>query len=297
LSDYPAWTNPMNWRVQERELVKRNLGERALAKRTHCSRRGHVDPLPVVAGTELCIRCHNRLRLNIEALADAWPALVSSIMKRPQASLSDKVSTSGHGDVGGLWNPAAAAAIAELTDWTGFLVRTIVRDQPVPEPEETREAFIAATSVPVWDEKGRRYDKPLTLPARRREYHRVVEVATYTHGIATATHPRTQLQTIAKWHARWLSSYPGLGPALVDDVLHFREMVTNAINAVGVRRIEVRDQYCQQLLEETEVGPMLCNGPLVGVIRPQDDNRPSEIICSTNPSHRRIPVEEWILAR
>ena len=267
-------------------------------RRRACARRGHVYDMPVVPGTEMCLRCHNRFALNVQAIVDDWTTLQHSVVKRPTSGgRSEKVSTSGHGDVGGLWNPLAVSAIAEITDWAGFVTRTIIRDRPLPPPKDVRVTHIAATSAARWDEMGRRYSMPLDLPARERHYTRVVDTENYTHGIASETTARGQLRAIATWHARWLTGYPTLGRALVDDALALHEMVTNAIMAVGVRRIEIPNAYCRQFVEETELGPIECRAPMVAVIRPQDSARASEILCTSDPSHRRIPVEEWILAR
>jgi hypothetical protein len=104
------------------------------------------------------------------------------------------------------------------------------------------------------------------------------------------------LATMARWHSRWFTHYPTLGPAWLNDALQLRTFAMKAMDAPGVKRIELRGQFCQQVLTETEYGEIRCRGQLVGILYSPDDERPSQIVCTANPNHPRLYSKEWILA-
>ncbi|MFP7833117.1 hypothetical protein [Marisediminicola sp. LYQ134] len=156
------------------------------------------------------------------------------------------VQTSGHSDVGSLWNPAASAALADIADWAGYLARTLVTQHP----------------------------------------DRVV--------IAPDSDPRVVLATVARWYGRWFSGYPGLGGDLLAAAQDHRHEALRALQVSPVRRVGIRNAFCREHLEDTEYGATYCMGQLVATLRPEEDARPSQILCTLNPSHVQLPRDRWI---
>lgn len=106
------------------------------------------------------------------------------------------------------------------------------------------------------------------------------------------------LAAIATWHARWLTHYPLLGPAWLDDVIRMRGQAMQAVDpgAPAFKRVMLRGRYCADVVDETQWGDIVCGGQLVGLLRPGDEARPSAIICSTDPTHTRLELKDWIHA-
>jgi hypothetical protein len=59
-------------------------------------------------------------------------ALQSSLVRKPGSLPSDSsgIRSSTPRDVGELWNPKAAEVLADIRQWTDFLVRTVIQDHP-----------------------------------------------------------------------------------------------------------------------------------------------------------------------
>ena len=102
---------------------------------------------------------------------------------------------------------------------------------------------------------------------------------------------------LARWHARWLTHYPTLGPSWLADALVLREKAMRAVDpqAPTFKRVRIRGRTCTDEIEETEWGPVICGGELVGLLR-TDGERPSVIVCSVNPNHTRLERKDWIHA-
>jgi hypothetical protein len=233
MSDYPSFIIPNHLKFCARS------GRRG----------GHVDARPVVPGTDLCRPCHERFAGILGDIIELWRTLGESIVRRPGTNyMRDRVDSSGGGDAGNLWNPSAARALVEVTDWTSYLVRTIYREHPgTPSLEKDARTDIA-------------------------------------------------LATIARWYSHWFTSYPTIGPAVLEDAITYRQAVMQAVDAPAYKRVEIRGHYCQEVLEETDFGPVVCLGQLVGILRPGDTTKPSTIVCSLNPGHPRLDRKDWILA-
>ncbi|NQX36276.1 hypothetical protein [Herbiconiux sp. VKM Ac-2851] len=101
------------------------------------------------------------------------------------------------------------------------------------------------------------------------------------------------LAVLAKYHSRWLASYPRLGAALFADALQHRSAAIRCLQVTPMRRIQL-DAVCTVEVANTQWGPIVCEGQLVAVFpHDSDDIRPSQILCTTHPDHR-VPTGEWI---
>jgi len=105
------------------------------------------------------------------------------------------------------------------------------------------------------------------------------------------------LLAMARWHTGWLSHYPGLGPSWLGDMIRLQSMCRRALDAHAprFRRVLIREGVCMQEVEDTDLGPIICGAPLVGLIPPGGGTRPAEIVCSADSTHQRIPIQDWIL--
>jgi hypothetical protein len=235
MSVYPSYVNPTptRWCVRESE------------KRKH-------PPRPTVPGTDLCGPCHQGFVRNLMTIVEMWGSLQAAILRSTSGGDASGVrASSGPTDTtSSLWNPAATLVRRDITDWAGFLHRTIAAER-------------GDLDWSSW------------------EY-------------AEDEDPRTTLATVIRWHARWLSHHPALGFDVVDDAARFVFGVHRALQSTPVTRITLAGHRCQEVMRETSYGPILCEGQLVGVLREAADDRPSEILCSNNPTHR-IPASEWVL--
>jgi hypothetical protein len=235
MSVYPGWVAPTTTVYCVRESVPRKHPRR-----------------PVVAGTDLCGPCHVAFVQNLTQIVDMWGNLQSAILRSTSGGdLSGVRAGGGHTDTTtSLWNPAATMVLRDITDWAGFLHRTIIT------------------------ERG-------DLDWSRWEYTETED-------------PRTTLATIVKWHCRWLSHHPALGASVAADAALYVFSIHRALQTTPVTRITLTGHHCQEVMRDTEFGPILCEGQLVGVLREAIDERPSAIMCANNPAHE-IPASEWAL--
>lgn len=213
---------------------------------------GHKDERPALPNTDLCGPCHGRFPRILGDLVSYWRPLHDAIIRRPVRDYTkDRVTGGGDTDVAAQWNPAAQAVIAELTDWTQYLGRTINRECPTTWFTANKEA-----------DTGR------------------IDIA---------------LAALARWHSRWLTHYPTLGPAWLADALTLRERAMKAVDsrAPTFKRVLIRGWMCSDEVEETEFGPIICGGQLVGLLR-TDGEKPSTIVCSVNPNHTRLERKDWL---
>lgn len=114
-------------------------------------------------------------------------------------------------------------------------------------------------------------------------------------GITVQDSTRTKLRTIATWYSSWLSRYPLIGHVLLEDAIRHRRNGVRALQSEVVRRVTLAKATCQHVIDEHPVyGSMVCGAPLYGVLRPKDEGRPSEVLCSTNPNHPQLPRTSWV---
>jgi hypothetical protein len=227
-------------------------------------KRGHTQIRPVVPATDLCRECHAEFARNLTHLVTYWADLRESVMRAP-ARVYDQTPISGGGgddtrrDVSSYWNPAATLVLRDVTDWAGYLARIVGQQQPTDgfQFPTVRADVLAGWADPTIAET------PYALAALERT------------------------------SARWLSSYPTVGPSLLEDSRRYLWATQRALQTVPVRRIDARDRYCGHVITETDHGDVICYGTLVGVIRDPQGDRPSEILCSNHPDHA-IPASEWI---
>lgn len=255
MSEYPTWVIFNGTQL----CVAPGCGRRATDPED-----APVTPRLAAVPTDLCKWHHDQFPAILKDLVSLWDSLDSSVIKAPVSGRGDKVASSGIADVASLWNPSVSAVLAELDDWTRFLVRTINRDRPLPTPyfavDRAGTAILHESSHGLQDRK-----------------------------------PRTALAMIARWHARWLSGYPSLGPSLLEDALRHRRAAGRALKASPVVRIHLKgDARCQHVIEENRWGVIVCDAPLVGILRDPSSSAPSEIVCSSNPSHEQISRAEWM---
>jgi hypothetical protein len=224
-----------------------------------------ISPRFAASPSDLCNWHHAQFPRVLNDLVRLWGTLEESLIRRPNGQKNDRVQTSDVGDVSSMWNPAVAAVLYELNDWTKFLVRTILGERPVPDQYFTT------------DEQG-------------------TTTTTYSHGLSIFVPGRQALAGIAKWHGRWLSGYPSLGPALLDDALAHRRASLRALDTAPVVRVHLKGPSvrCAHVIEESEWGEVICEAPLVGIIREPDSKLPSAILCTANPGHPQLSRDQWM---
>ncbi len=236
--DYPAFVIPTatTWCVVPGCQRKMDDAERIL----HAVFGEDVlEPRIVVPHTDLCMYHHRLFPKLLQTIMSEWPLLTRSVLRTASREERERVQTSNVGDVGAMWNPMAAEAIAEIKDWTAYLVRTILRERPVPEG--------------------------------------------HSHGLTRDTETRLALAAIARHHAYWLSSYPTMGPSWYGDALELRQLMTRSLQVSPSRRITINAR-CNEIVEETDYGPIYCDGQLYGILR-NEGPKPTQILCSLNPTH------------
>lgn len=235
---------------------------------------------PVVEGTDLCRWHHNLFPVVLAQLAGLQRDLVHAVVKKSNPSENERVKTSGISDVHSLWNPAAAIAQNELRDWVTYLVNTVLTERPLPVPTERKY-----------------FNNVIELDAAGQQHivvKEVIETTAHTHGMTGSEDTAVLLQAIARWHSLWLSSYPGIGPGLLEEAIDLRKTINDAIDQPGVRRVGIKGQHCHDVISiDPILGPLQCMGQLVGII-PVDEERPSKILCQTNPGHTQISRSEWM---
>lgn len=242
-----------------------------------CARSGKAHPLrPVLTSTDLCTQCHTLFTRTLEVILDRWTALEESVLRRPARTYSDMPSGSGEQkDASVYWNPAASMVLDDLTGWVSFLARTISNERPAPIAPAEQHLIHG----------------PL-LPNQTRPSTPVYPKATWAlHGTID---PRLALATIIRWHHSWLTHHPSIGAALLNDAIRYEWATAKALNPAAelVTRITLNGHHCQIIVEETEYGDRICEGQLVGVIRPNHHGEPSAIMCTINPGHA-TPAGTW----
>ena len=237
--------------------------------------------------TDLCTYHHGQFPKVVADLADMVDTLRAASYSKTKRGGEASVQVSGVQDVGAYWNPHAATVLAELTDWTGYLVRLIAREKPLPEPEWVWVPRVHAE----WNADGERVESI---------EHEAVLVQESSHGFTDSDTVRQQLVAIAKHHAHWLSAYPFVGPFLLADAIKHRRLGMQAIDAPSVKKVELQRSHCREYIGDTAAGPMVCGAPLYAILRQADEDgtpmagmEPSQILCSANPRHQQLPRDRW----
>ena len=245
-----------------------------------CARSGrqlHVER-PVLTGTDLCGPCHALFRRLLVDIIGVWPTLLESVMRRPARVYSDMPGGGGEPkDASSYWNPASTLVISDIADWYGFVGRTIHTQRPTPADHvrQLNTPMGPHGQASTWNNK----------------QHSERTVSSWA--INGTEDIRLGLAAIVRWHHRWLTHYPDLGAGLLDDLLRFQWGITRALESIPVQRFTLTGAYCQHVMEETPLGPRLCEGQMVGILRQDHDDKRSQIMCSNHPDHE-IPVTEWL---
>lgn len=273
MTAYPAWVRPATTEY----CVAAGCRRRPVDDEPEAA----PTPRRAVRGTDLCEVHHDRFPRVLGDLVTLARELEAAQVRRPAPSAGGAVQTSGVSDVGSFWNPAASAVLNEIADWAGFLGRVVVREYQLPDPRS--RTFTHKTVS--WTPDGTRVEQAWD----------VTDVERVTHGFAGTEPPRTLLAIAAKHYGRWLTSYPALGPALLEDAITFRMQAVRALDITPVRRLRVAGYTCGHVIEDTEWGQLLCGAALSAILRPEDGNRPSQILCSTDPfGHPQLPRDQWM---
>jgi hypothetical protein len=237
-----------------------------------CRATAESGPRIAVPGSETCGVHRRQFRGSLMALARGWEPLEQSI--------------AGGGVVGTSWNPRASQLRTEISDWTGFLVRTIRGSYDLPAPEIRRWPRTETLVQPDGSKVVRRYE--------------VIQHLAYEHWVSERRHTADALTAIAANYASWLAGFPGLGAALVDDAAEFTRRYDTAVKASPVRRRLIPGAICGQLLD-AELG-MRCAAPMHVTLDTVDDpdfedaawRKQGLMQCSDRPEeHRTYKVEEW----
>lgn len=93
-------------------------------------------PRLAVPATDLCNWHHAQFPRVLADLVNLYPDLVGAVYVRTSVKDANERVSGGGGvtDVGASWNPHAATVLAELTDWTSYLVRMLNREHPSRVP-------------------------------------------------------------------------------------------------------------------------------------------------------------------
>lgn len=233
-------------------------------------KHGHAITLPAAPGTLLCSRCHNRFATLLAGLVHSWPILQQSVMRASSRVYRERVGGGDGGassDAGTFWNPAATQVLRDITEWTGSLVRAVHHDRADIDRWVWPEPFLRSTDPT----SSGRYTRP-QLPA---------------------ADTLAALAWLQRWHSHWLSYHPADGADWLDDIQRLSFGTNRALESRPVQRITLPNARCQRTLEETDLGPILCEGQLVAVVPPPGDDTDTQVLCALNPSHL-VHSSEWI---
>lgn len=237
--------------------------------RPHRGTSGEQLHIPVAPGTELCAGCHASLKRTLLSVMEAIPHVEHAVLVSKGARDNDRVATSGHGDVGALWNPTATSALREVADWTSYIARILITQAP---------SDIVGGVLDLIYDVGYRGMYLERQPTTR-----------------TLQQTARALAYVAHHHATWLTHYPGHGPAWVTDAFNLHRYARRAEGSGGVTRVTLRGARCEHEIAELEGDAVLiCDGQLVGIITDPTDTRPSQIMCAADPSHRQTAQRDWL---
>lgn len=218
---------------------------------------------PAVPGSDMCAQHELQLGQMLAQLAIGIRELRRAVLSTSKRdSNALPGNTSTVVDVGARWNPAASPAVRLIEEYTAFLVSTVLTERVLP--------------------------------------------AGHRHGLTETTEASLALATLAKHHSSWLARYPTLGPDILDELRGLSRKATQALGTDPVQRVIVRDPNldplrCADEVLETDLGPVLCEAPLVAIVTPtptageasDPDGLAGHIVCSSDPHHTRWPKSEW----
>lgn len=232
-----------------------------------CARSGrrhaHASENPTRPGTDLCGQCHQRFPMIVHDLVEYWKPLQVAHVRRPTSKDRSTFQRNAGGgevrDVSALWNPAAAFAIAELTDWTRFLMRTVLRDR----------AFFGNEVLGFVDDHSTPIDVALAQ---------------------LATHH-------ARWLTEYPTLGPSLVDDVIRlRMLTMKALDQPPVRRVNMRGMFCTDVVEATDYGDVVCGAQMA-GILPTDTAWSADAGPALIVCSANPSHSRIEARDWILTR
>ncbi|MEP6477828.1 MAG: hypothetical protein ABJB03_00425 [Rhodoglobus sp.] len=276
-AEYPSWVGPSQnlFCVAAACRLNPNTDEgRRAVKLT-----GRADTARfAVPGTDLCAWHHDHFKRVLTDLLTTYPDLERALYRRPSGESNSPVKTSTVSDISSSWNPHATEMLSAVAEWTEYIVRVIITQRPTPPSTLTTWPRAEVVFQPDGSKTTRHWMETKTVE--------------YSHGINPSAPTRLALGVIVSHHAHWLSSYPDLGPAWMREAEKLRINVMNAIDAQPVRRVGLRDSWCQETVDELGDDQLTCSAPMVGILG--QDNRPSLVVCAAHPkTHRTYTRDEW----
>jgi hypothetical protein len=262
MNDYPHWVVYEKPEHCVAPGCRHKLSPEERLKRSALGLDVTEGPRFAVHDTDLCNWHHTQFPRVLTDLVEHWSLLEKALYRPSTGQANTAVQTSGVSDISQSWNPHVTEVMADVADWTGFLVRTVLRERPVPMPSIIEGAA------------GRTYIE-------------------HSHGLSQRTPVKLQLAALARHHARWLSGYPTLGPALLMDALSYRYQVLQALGADPVRRVGIKGAVCGHVVDQLGDRDLTCPAPMVAILTP--DDRPSLMVCSIHPkTHRQYTATEFM---
>lgn len=267
LQGYPAWVEPSSSTF----CVAAGCATAGPRERDVADVLGAgPQPRHPVPGSDLCPVHERELGQLLERLSGDVRELRRAVLSTSQRKGGGvrPGNTATVVDVGARWNPAATPALRHIEEYTGFLVRTVLAERILPEG------------------------------------HR--------HGLTPTTRTELALAALARHHASWLARYPDLGPDILDTLHDLGRRAHAALETQPVKRVIVRDRHgdeirCADAVLQTDLGPVLCEAPLVAVVTPVDPQQPEaaslsafvagHIVCSADPAHHQYTKAEWLELR
>lgn len=250
---YPEWVNPST--ATECAATNCSMVDGSAYRGATARALANSGARRPVHGSELCIHHEKQMRRVLLDLAERLPDVRAAILRTPARDTGRGGASSTVSDpVSQLWNPRATVVARQVQEFSDYLVRTVLHDYRSP----------SAT-------------------------HHV------THGnLQEGMDPRVALVALSRWYGDWLARYPGgVGPDILRSLLELRRACEGALNGPAFRRMVLPGARCRDLVLELDDGVVLCEAPLVGLLRAKADRHPSEVVCTVNPDHRRYTPGEW----
>jgi len=236
-----------------------------------------------VPGTDLCNWHQAQIPRILNDLVRLWPDLEAALYRKTGGSQNDRVQTSGIVDISQSWNPAVSEIMADVTEWTTRLARTVLDDFTLP-----------AASVDTVVQKS------IVFAANPEDGSSVVQktqtrTTVHTHRLASVTGTRMQLSVLGRHYAHWLASYPGLGSSILADAFEHRYAVTKALDSTSVRRVRFPAAQCGHVAVDEQLGALSCMGSMIAVFPDPDDLRPTVVMCSIHPkTHPQFTPDQFM---
>jgi hypothetical protein len=232
-----------------------------------------------IGRTDLCAQHHEQFPRVLADLAGLWPDLERALYRRSSGTTNSKVQSSKLVDLSSSWNPHVSQTMHDLTDWTNFLVRTVLREVPEP-PSETR----------IWPRT-----RTVVAPdgTRVAETYNHIQTIDYHHTITEDTPTSVALAVASKHYAYDLSRIPFLGGFLLADAIQHRRLALAAIQSVPVMVVGYAGLVCGEALDEEDgLHNLYCNSPLVVML--DHTGNPGLLVCQRQPrKHVSYEPSEW----